>query len=1249
MKRFTLIFTVATICCWNACEVFAEDQTKISPEQLEFFESKIRPIFVEHCYECHSAKSGDDLEGGLLLDSRQGWSEGGDSGPAVVPGKVDKSLVVHAVRYEEDLVSAMPPKSKLPDEQIKAIEKWVQMGAPDPRSQTSTAKPMVETFDLQKRFEEHWSWRAITRPATPEVEKTDWVQNEVDRFVLAKLEAVGLQPAIPAAKEIWIRRVYFDLIGLPPTVEQVDAFLADESDQAHEKVVDQLLRSKHFGEKWARHWMDLVRYAETYGHEFDYPIEHASEYRDYLIRAFNEDVPYDQFVVEHIAGDMMTNPRRHPIEGFNESIIGTGFWYFHEATHAPTDVLKNEADITDNQIDVFGKSFLGLTIACARCHDHKFDAISTADYYSLTAYIQSSCRQIHPLDPERKIEASVGELEAQRKAYATLLAKRSEQSAVSAVHNPADYFRAAKDLFAQAKQSPPPELPEEVFEDFESGFDGWTTQGKAFGDQPQKDPIRPQREIKGRIGSAFAGSFGGTDRGTGSLVSKPFTITRPYINLLVGGGKKNTYVELVVDGKPQGRFSGENREDLIQRSWDVRAFIGKQATISIVDNHKGGWGHINVDQIVFADQVPGKKNSNFIRPTDEMISSMATQRGLDLDRLSVWIQHLFAAKPDPGSQDPISLLAFHLLDTNAEAKITERQNAAEAKRAEYAKDNDLIVDFDGESLPDGWTTSGYAFQPVSKRIGDGFVPIRDQLLPRSGTIDSAVYGRRASGILRSPTFEITKKNIHVLMRSTANVQMRIIIDNYQMAHFNGLLFRGTDNRGGSMDTKQQWAWRSLSGDLRKYVGHNAYLEFVDMRDETIAIDEIWMSDGGAPPIPKTEVLVACASGANGLDQAWAETEKSASGQRSEVANWMIDKGLLTLDQLLGDSEVGEIVDKATHVAAAMTHPRFAIAMAEGTAENAHVYVRGNPAMLGEKVVRRDLAALGGDQTNRLGLAKRIASLDNPLTARVIVNRIWHHLFGRGIVPSVDDFGPQGQPPSHPELLDALAVRFAEDGWSIKSAIRNMVLSSTYRQASVVNPANDSESISSIDPTNSLLHRMRVRRLPGESIRDAILAISGRLDTKQFGPSIATHRTEFMTGRGARGSGPLDGAGRRSVYLSIYRNFLNPFLMAFDMPSPFGPKGRRSNSNVPAQALTLMNDPFVIEQSKIWARSSAAEQDPDSRIRMMVRAAHAIDPNEDMLGELKDFVQSSPGGVQSQKGWNDLAHGLFNMKAFYFLR
>ncbi|NND99141.1 MAG: DUF1553 domain-containing protein, partial [Pirellulaceae bacterium] len=1015
-------------------------------------------------------------------------------------------------------------------------------------------------------------------------------------------------------------------------------------------VVDQLLHSPHFGEKWTRHWMDLVRYAETYGHEFDYPLPHATEYRDYLIRAFNADVPYDQFIREHIAGDLIEKPRRHPQQKYNEAIIGTGFWYLHEATHAPTDVLTNEADIIDNQLDVFGKAFLGLTVACARCHDHKFDAISTADYYALSAYIQSSCRQLYPLDPGKRIEETVGKLRSLRSDFESNRSTPSE--ADLAKLNPAVYFAAAKDVIrATIDQPDSGQQTEEVFADFESGYGDWTITGNAFGQHPQRETLKDQQEVNGKIGEAFAGSYSGSDKLIGTLTSPAFTIKRPYINLLVGGGKRGVTVDLVFDDKVIHTATGNQREDLTAKSWDVTAHAGKVATIRLTDDSRGELGHINVDHIVFSDY-PSDRQPAFPVPNENAIRDAAENLDLDAQRLRRWIDLLVQAKPNPASDDPAEILSAMIQNNDVAKPLSRHLESRKQVREGYAADNHLFVDFRGDALPAGWTTSGFAFQMVDN--GDdveSFVPIANQPRPVADTVDSAVFGRRAAGILRSPTFEIATKNIHFYMRSTANAKIRVIIDNYQMTGANALLFRQTELTGGATDTKGRWVWKSLTGDLRKYVGHRAYLEIVDDSDAAIAIDQIWFSDSSSPPPVTRPWVPELVHGPDGLHQVWKQSLADyRQRKRNDFIDWLIDKDLLAISDLAPGTE--SVLNRATELAAGLPSPKYVLAMAQGTAENANIYVRGSAAALGDEVPPRNLEALGGETLSRLELADRIASRDNPLTARVIVNRLWHHVFGRGIVPSVDDFGPQGQIPTHPELLDHLATDFMSNGWSIKKALRQMVLSQTYNQASVPSDANDDEFIATADPTNAFLHRMRIRRLPAESIRDAILAVSKRLDPKPFGPSIPTHRNEFMTGRGARGSGPLDGAGRRSVYLSIYRNFLNPFMLAFDMPSPFGPKGDRSNSNVPAQALTLMNDPFVLEQSKHWADRVMASgvDDPRARIAQMVREAHTVSPSDQELDRMVAFLQQHPDlGTNDLQVWTDIAHALLNRKPFYFLR
>lgn len=337
-----------------------------------------------------------------------------------------------------------------------------------------------------------------------------------------------------------------------------------------------------------------------------------------------------------------------------------------------------------------------------------------------------------------------------------------------------------------------------------------------------------------------------------------------------------------------------------------------------------------------------------------------------------------------------------------------------------------------------------------------------------------------------------------------------------------------------------------------------------------------------------------------------------------------------------------------------------LGLTDGTGENGHIYVRGNHRTPGKEVTRTMLEALRSrpveitSGSGRLQLAEQIVAPENPLTARVMVNRIWHHLTGRGIVASTDNFGVLGQPPTHPDLLDHLASGFIRDGWSIKRLIKQIMLSTTYQMASTPDEAGDTR-----DPENLLLHRARIRRLQAEAIRDSVLAISGRLDRTMFGPSVPVHITPFMQGRGRPGNaGPLDGNGRRSLYIEVRRNFLSPMMLAFDTPIPFSAVGNRNASNVPAQALTMMNDPFVVEQAKLWAdRVIAAETTTESRINAMYVDAFARPPSQRETDEATEFLRQQSGSLgltevaanYDERAWADLCHVLINVKEFVFLK
>lgn len=345
---------------------------------LEFFEKDVRPLLVKHCYECHSA---GDVDGGLNLDSKAGVASGGDSGAAVVAGAPDQSLLIEAVRYQnQDL--QMPPKGRMSASEIAILEKWVRLGVPDSRTESrpGTVRPTGMTIEDGRDF---WSFKPVANPDIPSIKDTDWVQTPIDAFVLSKLEEHKTGPAEKADKRTLIRRVTFDLIGLPPTPEEIAAFLADESSDAFEKVVERLLESPQYGVRWARHWLDVARYADSNGLDENLAFGNAWRYRDYVVDSFNDDKPFDQFLIEQLAGDLVSGSTR-------ETKTATGFLVLGAKVLAEPDKEKLFMDTIDEQLDTIGKAFLGMTIGCVRCHDHKFDPIKQTDYYALAAILKST-------------------------------------------------------------------------------------------------------------------------------------------------------------------------------------------------------------------------------------------------------------------------------------------------------------------------------------------------------------------------------------------------------------------------------------------------------------------------------------------------------------------------------------------------------------------------------------------------------------------------------------------------------------------------------------------------------------------------------------------------------------------------------------------------------------------------------------------------------------------------------------------
>jgi len=1239
---------------------------------IEFFEGKIRPLLAENCYKCHSHEA-PKLKGKLYVDSREALIAGGESGPALVPGDPAKSSIIEAVGYKNSDLQ-MPPKTKLSDAQVALLTEWVKRGAPWPKASGATANAAgpkglpadIDAAEFEKR-KQQWSFQPVRAVPAPAVKDGAWPKGTIDKFVLAKLEEKALPPAASADKRTLIRRAYFDLIGLPPTPEQVDAFLNDSSPDAFAKVVDGLLASSHFGERWGRHWLDLVRYGESRGHEFDYQIPNAYEYRDYVIRAINADVPYNQFVREHIAGDLLPSPRVNEKE-VNESILATGFWFLGENIHSPVDIRQDEADRFDNMVDVTCKTFLGLTVACARCHDHKFDPIYTKDYYSMFGFLESSNYRLAPFDTMVHNGAVAKELWKVRADSAPAIAKDLAHAMRPRVDQMSAYLLAAREALAT-----PPELG--------AGSGDWSVERSAAW------------KWDGSADSVFLKTEGAKN----PTVSKKFPLKQGCLAVrFAANAKGKGAVKLVVDGKVVAE--GHGRSQRLPTLLDVRAYKGKDAQLQVWDADSG------VDQILFTNNVdnsrPGAlaiRGKNFSAAYLSKIAGIASARKLDAALLADWTAYLLSAADD--ARDPLHAWAELAQSSNGPeaVKALTQSLVANAKQqdssaAEGMKNVEVIVDY-ANAKPEDWMPDGVSFGPAPLKAGEivlsrdaarpiekiveigaaEFDPAWDAVHLAPGVaIDAVGLGyQRAGRTLCTRRFTINPNGagrVYVLMRGSGHVYAAV--DRHSMigGPLHGALVRKFDSKGGNFE------WQSL--DLAAYKDHRASLEFTaESPDFAVACA---VQADHTPPIPGSrKMLTAMFAGAE-TDEALAKGYQKVFGDAlaklesgavsgadaadvAPLANWLVAHAEL-LGGGAGESGKNFAAAQNAVLAKIKSETHLSMAMMDSSGEDDYVMKRGSWKNKGETAPRGLLTAIAGKTqppiahgSGRLELAERMVDPSNPFITRVMVNRLWHHLFGRGIVPSVDNFGTLGQrdPPVHKDLLDYLADDFVKQGWSVKKMIREMMLSSTYQMASTAPAAVDEK-----DPDNQFLHRMPIRRLEGEVIRDSILAVSGRLDSTMYGHSVPIYLDDFMQGRGRPGSGPPDGNGRRSIYLSITRNFLSSMMLAFDTPSPFNTMGRRTVSNVPAQALILMNDPMVVQQAQVWAKRVLSEKGltPEQRVAKMYTAAFARPPLDGEVAAALAFLdrQAQELGIEptkrreDERAWADLAHVLMNYKEFIFV-
>ncbi len=672
-KRVTIVLTVLLACLPSGRSGLAQE-AEPSPEQVQFFESKIRPVLAENCYKCHGPEK---QKSDLRLDSRASMLTGGLLGPAIEPGDPDKSLLVAAIRHDDELLK-MPPSGKLDAEKVANLTRWVQMGAPWPGGDASAEAPPARRaeFAITDKDRSHWAFQPVERPDVPDVQNAGWVRNPIDAFILAKLEAEGLQPNPPAEKHELIRRAYYNLTGLPPTPDEVAAFLADDAPDAYERMIDRLLDSPRYGEAWGRHWLDLVRFAETNSYERDNPKPHAWRFRDYVIRSFNADKPYDRFVREQLAGDELPDADR-------ESLIATGYYRLGIWDDEPTDREQARYDSLDDIVATTSQVFLGMTVDCARCHDHKIDPIPQKDYYRLVSFFQNinHYRNGGPTD-EVPLFENAAEEEAYHQAVRELETRRDEvQGEIAAIE---DGFRDAYEAeqAAQVRQADMDGLHYRFYRDT------WDT-------LPDFDALKPED-----TGAAPAAT----------LRPEPSLARRRLRFCLRGDADRPRRRHVPLPSRLRRRFPADRRRAGRSSTYDGIHGVGEART-DTVELAKGP--RADPAGILPALQRPGPERRAGPGPSFERRSLSASDRTerseqpIDLARL---IRREGAAAPGPGAVRTLRISAKH---------------TPGADRARGARRKALCVTEAGSSAPETFVLMrGNAHAPGDP-VEPGFLTVLD--------------------------------------------------------------------------------------------------------------------------------------------------------------------------------------------------------------------------------------------------------------------------------------------------------------------------------------------------------------------------------------------------------------------------------------------------------------------------------------------------------------------------------------------
>lgn len=994
-----------------------------------FFRDKIAPLFERHCVSCHQ---GDKPKGGLSLVTAKQTLAGGESGLAIERGKPGESLLIEVVSGEKP---AMPKGSPpLSAEHVALIREWIEQGAAWPEDL------MLRDRKLAGADDHWWSLAPLVGPAVPEVD-SKWVRTPIDAFILAKLNDKGLTPSVEADRRTLIRRLTYDLHGLPPTPEEAAAFLADMKPDAYERLIDRLLDSPRYGERWGRHWLDVVHYGESHGYDKDKPRPNAWPYRDYVIAAFNSDKPYQQFVEEQLAGDVLfpDDPQAVVATGF----IAAGPWDFvghAELREGTLDKKITRSNDRDDMVAASMSTFLSLTVHCARCHNHKFDPIPQEDYYRLQAVFAGIDRadRVFDVDPEthqkrRALSSARTPLAAQKKTLAAKVAEITSPEIREVDQRMADLNRELKAL-------------------------------------PKPD-----------------GASSPTNGYHSAIEAKPEVVKWVQVDL----GKSVPIDEIALVPARPTDFA------------DTPGFgFPLRYRVEVSDDSQFGAAQLVVDH-----------QADVVNPGDKPVVLQLKDRQARYVRVT-------ATRLWPRTNDYVFALA-ELQVTSAGKNV-----ALEAKVA---------------------------------------------------ALDSIEGGRWGT---------------------------KFLIDNYS-------------SRAQLGERKPSSAETMRRAEIKTEVA-----QFVARRRAAV------------------EVLID------------AETRTAIESVDSQLAE--IDKQLGTLP-----------APQKVYAAANDFAPIGSFAPA-GAPRPVHLLYRGSDKTPGPEMTPGALSCFAGltsdfridnvsdEGARRVALARWITDPQNPLTRRSIVNRVWQYHFGRGIVDTPNDFGHKGELPTHPELLDWLAVEFGAEriqesgfgiqgaggrGWSLKRLHKIILRSAVYRQVSAHNPAN-----AAIDSGNQYLWRMNRQRLEAEAIRDAVLAVTGKLDTTMGGPSL--QQFLFKDDHSPiydyeRFDVDAPGANRRSVYRFIVRSVPDPFMECLDAADPSLLTPKRNATLTALQALSLLNNQFMVRQAEHFAnRLQTVSDDPARQIEAAFRLAFGREARRDEIKTLTDYAR--------RHGLENACRVIFNSNEFVFV-